>query len=68
MRTYILINLFDFFLKQNKSKTNDFMNTIRVSNSWDPDQAGRFVGPDLGPKCFQRLSAELARKSLFGIL
>ena len=22
----------------------------------DPDQAGRFVGPDLGPNCLQRLS------------
>ena len=28
------------------------MNTIRVSNSLDPDQARRFVGPDLGPKCY----------------
>ena len=33
-------------------------NTIRVSNSLDPDQARRFVGPDLGPNCLQRLSAE----------
>ena len=32
-------------------------NTIRVSNSLDPDQARHFVGPDLGPNCFQRLSA-----------
>ena len=23
-----------------------------------PDQAGRFVGPDLGPNCSQRLSAD----------
>ena len=23
----------------------------------DPDQAGHFVGPDLGPNCLQRLSA-----------
>ena len=28
----------------------DFFNTIRVSNSWDPDQARQNVGPDLGPK------------------
>ena len=34
-----------------------FRNTIRVSNSLDPDQALRFVGPDLGPNCLQRLSA-----------
>ena len=29
-----------------------------VSNSLDPDQARRFVGPDLGPNCLQRLSAD----------
>ena len=33
------------------------MKTIRVSKSLDPDQARRFVGPDLGPNCLQRLSA-----------
>ena len=27
-------------------------------NSLDADQARRFVGPDLGPKCLQRLSAD----------
>ena len=32
--------------------------TIRVSNSLDPDQARHFVGPDLGPNCLQRLSAD----------
>ena len=26
-----------------------FKNTIRVSNSLDPDQAQHFAGPDLGP-------------------
>ena len=34
------------------------MNTIGVSNSLDLDQAQHFVGPDLGPNCLQRLSAE----------
>ena len=34
------------------------MNTIRVSNSLDLDQARHFVGPDLGANCLQRLSAE----------
>ena len=34
------------------------MNTIRVSNRLDPDQAQHFVGPDLGPIYFQRLSAD----------
>ena len=33
------------------------MNTIKVSNSLDPDQARHFVRPDLGSNCFQRLSA-----------
>ena len=28
-----------------------------MSNSLDPDQAGHFVGPDLGRNCLQRLSA-----------
>ena len=32
--------------------------TIRVSNSLDPDQAQHFVGPDLGPNCLQKLSAD----------
>ena len=31
---------------------------IWVSNSLDPDQARHFVGPDLGPKCLQRLSVD----------
>ena len=36
---------------------NYFRNTIRVSDSLDQDQAGRSVGPDLGPNCLQKLSA-----------
>ena len=39
----------------------DFINTICVSNSLDPDQARHFVGPDQGPNCLQMLSAN--RKS-----
>ena len=35
-----------------------FRNTIRVSNSLDPDQAGHFIGPDVGPNCLQRLSVD----------
>ena len=34
------------------------MYTIRVSNGLDPDQARRFVGPDLGPNSLQLLSAD----------
>ena len=33
-------------------------NTIRVTNSLDPDQARRSGGPELGPNCLHRLSAE----------
>ena len=29
-----------------------------MSNSLAPDQARRFVGPDLGPNCLPRLSAD----------
>ena len=45
------------FLKLTFSKIS-FRNTIRMSNSLDPDQARLFVGPDLGPNCLQRLSAD----------
>ena len=31
---------------------------MSVSNSLDPDQDRRSVGPDLGPNCLQRLSAD----------
>ena len=30
-----------------------------MSNSLDPDQDRHFVGPDLGPNCLQRLSADV---------
>ena len=46
-----------FFSKSAFSK-NSFRNTIRVSTSLDPGQARRLVGPDLGPNCLQRLSAD----------
>ena len=32
---------------------------MRVSNSLDPDQVQHFVGPDLGPNCLQKLSADV---------
>ena len=41
---------------------NSFKNTIRVSNSLDPDQVRHFVGPDMGPNCLQRLSADGTRR------
>ena len=29
-----------------------------MSNSLDPDQARHFIGPDLGPNCLQKFSAD----------
>ena len=33
-----------------------------MSNSLDPDQDRHSVGPDLGPNCLQRLSADDTKK------
>ena len=46
-----------FFSKSTFLK-NSFRNTIKVSNSLDPDQARHFVGPDLGPNCLRKLLAD----------
>ena len=46
----------DFFQKLFFKKS--FRNTIGMPNSLYPDQALWFVGPDLGPNCLQRLSAD----------
>ena len=46
----------DFF--QNQLFGNFFRDTIRVKNSFDPDLAQHFVGPDLGPNCLESLSAD----------
>ena len=43
-------------LKKNEKKS--FRNTIRLSNCLDSDQGQHSVGPDLGPNCLQRLSAD----------
>ena len=45
-----------FSFSKNSSK-----NTIRVSNSLDPDHAPYSVGPDLDPNCLQKLSADLTQ-------
>ena len=44
----LLLSSADFFSKLPCSK-NSFEDTIRVSNSLDPDQDRHLVGPDLGP-------------------
>ena len=59
--TYILCLLLssaDFFFSKLTFSKNSFRNTIRVSNSLDPDQDRHSVGPDLGSNCLQRLSAD----------
>ena len=38
------------FFKINFFKSS-FINTIKLSNSLDPDQARHYVGPDLGTNC-----------------
>ena len=45
------------FSKLNISKFY-FKNTIKVLNGLDSDQDRCSVGPDLGPNCFQRPSAD----------
>ena len=45
----------DFLQNQLKFMKYSFRNTILVSNRLDPDQAPRFVRPDLGLICLQRL-------------
>ena len=52
-----LLSPVDFFSESIFPK-NSFRNTIRVSNSLDPDSDLHFVGPDLGPNCLQLLSAD----------
>ena len=37
---------------------NSFKNTMRVSNSWVPDQERHSVSPDVGPNYLQRLQAD----------
>ena len=54
----LLLSSADFFKINFKKKKNSFRNTIRVSNCLDPDQDRRTVGPDLDPKCLQRLSVD----------
>ena len=54
---FIRLSSADFFLEFTFS-TKSFRNTISVSNCLDPDQDRHSVGPDLGPNCLQRLSAD----------
>ena len=61
VKFFLIFLLSAIFSKSTFSK-NSFKNTIRMSNSLDPDQARHFVGPDLGPNCLQKLSADNTRR------
>ena len=54
--------LSEIFFQNQLFQKNSFRNTIRVSNSLDPDQARHIVGPDLGPNCLQKFSADDTRR------
>ena len=43
-----------------------FRNTIRVSNSLDPDQARQNIRPDMDPNCLQRFSSDDTIINLLG--
>ena len=51
----------DFFQNQLFRKILLGVITVTVSNNLDPDQARQNVGPDLGPNCLQRISADHTR-------
>ena len=53
--TFFLSFVILFFSRSTFSKSS-FRNTIRVSNSLDPNKNLHFVGPDLVPNCLQKLS------------
>ena len=51
---HVILMSANFF--QNQIFQNSFFQEIpSVSKKLNPDQAGHFVGPDLGPNCLQRL-------------
>ena len=52
-----LLITFAISLEKSTFSKKKFRDTFRYSNSLDPDQAQHFVEPDLGPNCWQRLSA-----------
>ena len=50
--------IYRFYFSKSTISKKSLRNTIRVSNSLDPDQARRSVGPDLGSTCLQKISAD----------
>ena len=55
----VLLSAVFFFFSKSTFLKKSCRNTIRVSNSLDPNQAQHFVRPDQGPNCLQKLSAEV---------
>ena len=55
------------FVQNQLFRKNSFRKTFRVSNSFDPDQAQHFVGPNLGPNCLRRLSADNTGRPSFNV-
>ena len=68
-----MLTIFDTFcclIIFSKSFFNSFRNTVRVSNSLDPDQVGFSFRPDLGTKLFVKGCQQmtLIGKELRGVL
>ena len=57
-----------FFFKIKLFLKNSFRNTIRVSNSLDPDQARLLVRPDLDPNSLQRLTEGKALNGFYKLI
>ena len=47
--------LYSIFVSKSTFSKNSFRNTIRLSNSLDPDQAWHIVGPDLFTKASSKI-------------
>ena len=54
----MLLSSFAAFFQNISFSKYSFSNTIRVSNSLDPDQDRHSVNPDLDPNCLQWLLAD----------
>ena len=55
---FLSADFFQLILFQNQVFGKIISGTLSVSNSLDPDQVRHYVGPDLGPNCSQRVSAD----------
>ena len=55
---FVCLFCFVFVFSGGGGGGKSFSNTIKLSNGLDPDQYRRSVGPDLGPNCLRRLTAD----------